>query len=450
MKKLITLIVVLSLPVGVFGQVSIQYLYVDDSCRVDFPDYRDSVLATDNCCMDTILQEPPPGLVQVPGDEIPVTLTAVDCFGNTAELNFSVFVIDTIPPVFDWNVIPPPTERLRLIVLADPNVDPNKETDDKMSLVRLMAYANEFDIEGIVATCSHNLYARYTEPIHGIIDAYEQVLPNLQKHDSGWPTADYLREVTALGPASYGTQFALDEEPISDGGRLIVNALGVNDDRPIWVAIWGDGAVIAQALEYVRKTQGEQAAQDASSKLRILDNAGQDDSGAWLKAQGHYPDMFYIRWVQGGMAMDPISDERLDWFPFCGECAQGEPPYTTDEWVAENIQIGILGAEYPDRRYLKEGDTPTLLYLLSSEDPMQPHLGSWGGVFTEIAVEGVRSVRDPLGRVDEFTESEFDPYYMHEFVEDTWNGYTSKWAGIFRHWKEFQLDFAERIQWSIE
>ncbi|HHA18170.1 MAG TPA: DUF1593 domain-containing protein, partial [Methylophaga sp.] len=373
MRKQLIILMMMAFPAIIMAQTAIdcidpKYEHVDDSCEFVLVDYRDSIKVWENCCLESYTQSPPPGEVSAPGDKLEVTLTAIDCQGNVASISFPVFVLDTIPPKFycddDGDVGKPPVEeiRRRVIVLTDPNVDPNKESDDKMSLVRLMLYSNEFDIEGIVATCSHNLYARYTEPIYDAIDAFEQALPNLKNHAGNWPTADYLRSVTALGPASYGTMFALNEEPISDGGRLIVNALMVDDPRPLWVTIWGDGAVIVQALEYIKATQGEQAALDASLKLRVLDNAGQDDSGAWLKAAYHYPYTFYVRWVRGGMAMDSISDTPtgISWFPYCGECAKGDVSYVSDYWVEKNIQPkGPLGAEYPDRRYLKEGDSPT-------------------------------------------------------------------------------------------
>lgn len=458
MKLILTLLFVI-FTTAVFGQcLPDKYQYVDDSCQFTLPDYRDSIAVVENCCLEFYAQNPLPGIVTTTGDSVEVELIARDCQGNEARLSFMVFILDTIPPRFICDSIPvtpePVAEKRRLIILTDPNVNPAKESDDAMSLVRLMFYVNEFDIEGIVATCSHNLYERYTEPIHEIVDAYGVSLPNLRIHADGWPDEEYLHQVTKLGPASYGTQYALNESPISEGGQLIVNALGVEDDRPIWVAVWGDGAVIVQALEFIRKTQGEQAAQTASQKLRILDNAGQDDSGAWLKAQNHYPDMFYVRWIQGGMAMDSISDTPtgISWFPFCGECAKGDVSYVSDYWVDDNIQpVGPLGALYPDRRYLKEGDSPTLLYLLDNGlgDPERPEYGSWGGRMGDTAVAGVRSIRDPLGRADEFTETEFDPYLMWEFGSDLWNTYQSKWATIFRHYPEFQNDFAARIHWSI-
>jgi len=263
-----------------------------------------------------------------------------------------------------------------------------------------------------------------------------------------------LRAVTALGPLHYGTKYALSES-LSAGGQVLLDAINKDDDRPIWIQIWGDGAVIAQALEHIRKTKGWASAQAASLKLRVLDIAGQDDSGAWLKDSDHYPNLWYVRWVNQFCAMDPMSDIRLDFYPYCGECAKGDSYYTDDEWVKNNIQNhGPLGDVYPDRKYLKEGDSPSLLYLIPNglNDPEHPWEGSWGGRFTHEPITGVRSVNDPLGPPDnrEFAESDFDPYYMYGPGTDTWNTYTNTYSPIFRWWVDFQNDFASRMDWSIQ
>jgi len=460
--KFVWLIAIFSfLSISAYSQC-LYYEYVDDTCEFVLPDYRDSITVTDNCCLDEVTQSPLPGLIASSGDSVTVTLTARDCHNNVSQFEIVVFIIDTIPPVFSCGVIdlpdPPITLKRRVIILADPNVDPNKETDDAMSLIRLMTYANEIDIEGLVATCSHNLHYRYIEPILERIDAYEEVLPNLSVHANDWPSADYLRSVTALGPAGYGTTFALNEEPISDGAQIIINAIHKDDPRPIWVSVWGDGAVIVQALEYIKQTEGEVAALEASLKLNVLDIAGQDDSGAWLKAEEHYPDMFYVRWEALFLAMDSISDE-LSWYDdICfNNCSKGDVYFTSDPWVHNNIQPkGPLGALYPDRRYIKEGDTPSTLYYIPTglNDPCVPSMGGWGGRMTHEPQLNVRSWRSPLTRSDEIEESTWDNYYMYTEAPDTWtnsDGLTTSttFTSLFRWWEPFQNDFLARMNWSV-
>ena len=85
-------------------------------------------------------------------------------------------------------------ERPRLAVLTDIGADP----DDQQSMIRLMVYANEFDLELLIATgagAPGELKEAITRPelIRQILDAYGEVLPNLQRHAAGWPTVESLR-----------------------------------------------------------------------------------------------------------------------------------------------------------------------------------------------------------------------------------------------------------------
>src|SRR3954451_10765295 len=78
-------------------------------------------------------------------------------------------------------------ERPRLAVMTDIGGDP----DDQQSLIRLMVYVNEFELEAIVATAAgtpNELKQAVTRPelIFEIIGAYEKVLPNLKRHSDDW------------------------------------------------------------------------------------------------------------------------------------------------------------------------------------------------------------------------------------------------------------------------
>ena len=72
------------------------------------------------------------------------------------------------------DAVAPASEKPRLIVLTDIGNEP----DDSMSMVRLLTYANEFDIEGLIATTSTHLRdATHREMIERRVRAYGQVLP---------------------------------------------------------------------------------------------------------------------------------------------------------------------------------------------------------------------------------------------------------------------------------
>ncbi len=71
-----------------------------------------------------------------------------------------------------------------------------------MSMVRFLVYSNQFDVEGLVATTSiHQQDKVAAWRIREIVDAYGKVRDNLERHETGFPTADALRAVIVEGPA---------------------------------------------------------------------------------------------------------------------------------------------------------------------------------------------------------------------------------------------------------
>lgn len=121
------------------------------------------------------------------------------------------------------------------------------ECDDMNSLVHLLLYANDIDIEGIVLSSSIYHYAG--DPTQGIepyrwaggqwmwdyLDDYEQVWPNLVVHDPAYPSADVLRAVTCIGNVK--TVGEMDED--TQGSELIRHAIFSADPRPLWLLAGG-------------------------------------------------------------------------------------------------------------------------------------------------------------------------------------------------------------------
>ena len=117
--------------------------------------------------------------------------------------------------------VDPYVARPRVVVLTDIANEP----DDQMSMVRFLVYSNQFDVEGLVATTSTWMKNKVRpDVIHTVLDAYEQVQPNLLKHAPGFPTAAALRSArgrrasrrTAWPPSARGKT--------SPGAELIVKA----------------------------------------------------------------------------------------------------------------------------------------------------------------------------------------------------------------------------------
>ncbi len=49
----------------------------------------------------------------------------------------------------------------------------------------------------------------------------------------------------------------IGSDNISRGSNLIIDPANEDDDRPVWVTIWGGGNTLAQAIWQVRQTRGE-------------------------------------------------------------------------------------------------------------------------------------------------------------------------------------------------
>ena len=121
----------------------------------------------------------------------------------------------------------------RLIVLSDIGNEP----DDQMSLVRLLLYANELDIEGLVATTS-TWQRDKTQPeiMQRIVRAYAEVLLKLRQHADGWIDSHKLAASVVSGTPQYGLE-GVSQSGLSSGAELILRRLEALDPRPLWISI---------------------------------------------------------------------------------------------------------------------------------------------------------------------------------------------------------------------
>ena len=139
------------------------------------------------------------------------------------------------------------------------------EPDEMQQMVHMLMCSNEFEPEGLIAVTGKyidpgmkNEYHRVTHPelFTEIIDAYAKVLPNLQKHATGWHTPEYLHSIVCAGQAGYGIE-DIGERKSSEGSGLLVRAFEKDDPRPIWIAVNAGSNTLAQALlDYEKSHSG--------------------------------------------------------------------------------------------------------------------------------------------------------------------------------------------------
>ena len=335
---------------------------------------------------------------------------------------------------------PTKTERPRVIVLTDIGGDP----DDQQSMVRFLVYANEFDVQGLIATTSGwKRDAVHPDSIKERLEAYGQVRGNLVKHASGYPSKEYLLSVTKSGRAASGMA-AVGHGKNSEGSNHIIEVVDRPDPRPVWICIWGGANDLAQALWDVNETRSESDIKTFVSRLRVYDLAGQDDAGAWICQK--FPNIFWIRSQSQWRGISHRVDGN-SWHNTRG----GNESLMEPDWIARNIQShGPLGELYANTKYLTEGDTPTFLHLLPTglADPEHIYFGNWGGRFSLIKKKNCRGV--PVVK----TERNYDDYWMYTGTTDTWTYRNTTYrdnpyAPVFRWREAFQNDFAARMDWSI-
>ena len=346
----------------------------------------------------------------------------------------------------------PAVEKARLFVLTDIEADP----DDTQSLIRLLLYANEIDLEGLVATTSvHQKNRIAPESIGRVIAEYAKVRANLALHDSAYPTAAALRSLIGRGQPIYGMA-GVGTGKDTDGSRRLIAALSKPDKRPLWVSVWGGANTLAQALHTIRSTRLPSEAERLISKLRVYTISDQDDSGTWIRKQ--FPNLFYVvspggygaaTWTGINQAVDGIDNSTV-----------------SNGWLAQHIQQGHgpLGAAYPDVAYGMEGDTPSFLGLVPNglNVPEHPDWGGWGGRYT-LRVPDLASM-DPKGftggvpilpetrpiwtnAVDKITPYAAKPHWRAIAPGD--KSYTGYRETIWRWRDDFQNDFAARMDWTI-
>lgn len=342
-------------------------------------------------------------------------------------------------------------KKPRIIVTTDITNEP----DDQQSLIRLLVYSNNYDIEGLIgSTGIWKLSDPATEVIHECISAYGQVRGNLILHDRDYPTEKYLHDITQTGNRGYGMSSV--GERGSSGADLIINAVDKEDPRPVWLLAWGGANTIAQAIWTVRETRSQEELEAFIDKIRVYDLAGQDDAGAWMAKS--FEDLFIIRNVLTYKGMsNRFSSDAWD------HTRGGDESVVTFDWVKTNIQTnhGPLGALYPDAWHLWEGDTPTYFYLMTNglNDPEQQWQGSWGGRFSREKEKNVNVIAQEYAGADckkgcWVNEKPYLDYWVYADAVDHWeyegNAYSNRWCSIFRWRRDFQNDFAARMDWCIK
>lgn len=291
-----------------------------------------------------------------------------------------------------------------------------------------------------------------TDWINQMLDAYEQVQPNLVKHAKGYPTADELRRITKIG--NIKSVGEMDE--VTEGSDYLKNLFLNEDDSTLFVQTWGGTNTTARALksiedDYKDTPQWESIKEKIYKKLVVYIILDQDDSYKnyiaknWPELQivNDQSNFWYFAYVwqrndeqlnktlKANWQKEHILDNHgplLDLYASMGDgnVIDGELPEEqrgTEDYLVSN-------PNYKQYDFISEGDSPSYFYLLQNNlnDASHPEYGGWGGRFGLI--------NDKLYQNNQL---DYNPYAQRFETQYT----LTRWI------TDINNDFAARADWGI-
>ena len=279
----------------------------------------------------------------------------------------------------------------RLVVCTD--IAPGDvEPDDMESMVRLLAYADCFEVEALITSVGWNCDPYPTEwkaYLDRVIEAYRKDASKLMirsgqqsflpiEQENGmqkmgyWPSADYLASRAVMGSQRGGIK-AIGEGNDTPGSDLLIRLADEDDTRPIYVAAWGGANTLAQAIWRVKQTRSAEELKRFVRKFRIYTITDQDmdwghrmdrarSSHLWLRQE--FKDDLQFVWDEG---------------TWQEQCELGKQHW--QEHIDYIQGHGALGSEYPNYKWGVEGDTPSFLFVMPNglSDPEHPEQAGWAG-----------------------------------------------------------------------
>ena len=321
----------------------------------------------------------------------------------------------------------------RLVVCTD--IAPaDVEPDDMESMVRLMAYADQFEIEALITSVGWNCDpypTEWAEYLQRVITAYGKDVRNLMRRSGQqeflpidqeigsqpigyWPSADYVRSRAVMGSQRGGIK-VIGEGNDSPGSNLLIRLADEADDRSIYVAAWGGANTLAQAIWRVKQTRTAEELKRFVRKFRLYTITDQDmqynmrmnraySSHQWLRRE--FQDDLQFIWDEG---------------TWQEQCELGKR-----NWAQHQKHIqgkGALGKEYPDYKWGVEGDTPSFLYVMPNglNDPEDPQQAGWAGyhqrgLCPDSLTTAWTSWEDPVRSISVGYKTRFYPDELNDFM----------------------------------
>jgi acetyl esterase/lipase len=313
------------------------------------------------------------------------------------------------------------------------------EIDDVDSYIRMLLYANEFSLEGLIYSSSmwhykgdgkgtpfisamdmtKKMYGEKTslrwpgnQWMNGLLDAYGKVYPLLSTHAQGYPSAEYLKSVVKTG----NIDFEGDMDSATEGSNFIKEKLLDNNTAPLYLQVWGGTNTIARALKSIEEEYGQTPQwpvvykkvcnkaiiyaildQDATYKkyiapawpgIKVYYNANQFWCLAYPWKQAMHPSLYPL--LEGKFMGDKIIKNHGPLTAMYYSYGDGQKQEGDDEHVHGDITKidSLQWGHFKQYDFISEGDSPAFLHLVNTGlgNLKNPQYGGWGGRLKQSAV----------------------------------------------------------------
>lgn len=364
------------------------------------------------------------------------------------------------------------------------------EIDDVDSFIRMLLYANEFKIEGLVYSSSmwhykgdgagtpfvsememtRNMYGERTElrwPGTGwmqeLVGAYAAVYPNLKQHAMGYPHPDSLLSRIKVGNIAFEGEMDLNTE-----GSDHIRALLLDDNpAPLYLQVWGGTNTIARALKSIEESyrhtnQWEAVYRKVCEKAVIYAILDQDATYRKYIAP-HWPDLkvyynssqfwcfaypwkhavphLWHQYLQGPFMQEHIIQHHgpllQKYYAYGDGQKQAGDPEHLHGIALDSFNLSRMGqawGPFEPYDFISEGDSPAYLHLIEVGlgNLEHPEYGGWGGRLLQSDSLPNRWEDGPEVR-------DFNPY--RDSLDATFP--QTRWIPAL------QEDFAARADWCV-
>jgi len=356
------------------------------------------------------------------------------------------------------------------------------EVDDQDSFIRMLLYANEFNLIGLVYSSSQwhytgdgkgtrftsglpmtkKLYGERTELrwpgttwMQEFIDQYAQVYNNLNQHAAGYPAPAYLKSLVKTG----NIEFEGEMEKDTEGSDFIKKILLDESTTPVYLQIWGGTNTVARALKSIEEENKDKPQWSAIQKKV---------SGKTILYAVLDQDATYQRYIAPNWPEIKVLYNSAQFWNFAYPWPRVVPAelqsYLRGPWFKENIKFNhgpLLSSYYlwgdgtrikndfdhthgdtvqlkknnmTQYDFISEGDSPAYFHLIDVglDNLKDASYGGWGGRM-------VQSASHPNRWEDGDQVTDYNP-----FTKKNDSAYPqTRWIDVL------QNDFAARADWCV-